>query len=72
MRHSRYRCLAGLTGLTLAQQIELAIGPGEASAFPSEDDRRMAWERHRAELLSLEPPGGRPWAWWVYESAAKD
>lgn len=47
--------------------MELAIGPGARSAFADERERRRAWERHRDELLALEPPGGRPWAWWFYE-----
>lgn len=67
MRHARRRCAAGLEALPLAQRIELAIGPSGVSAFAGEDERRRAWERHRAELLALEPPGRRPWAWWFYE-----
>jgi hypothetical protein len=70
MRHARYRCLPGLSGLTLSQQVELTIGPGQTSAFASEPQRRSAWERHRIELLALEPPGRRPWAWWFYEARA--
>lgn len=72
MRRARNRCGTGLTGLTLSQQIELSIGPGKASVFPSEGARRMVWERYRAELLALEPNGRRPWAWWFYEGAAKE
>ena len=67
MRHAHHRCASGLAALPLAQQIELTVGPGRASAFASEADRRRAWERHRGELLALEPPGRRPWAWWHYE-----
>lgn len=72
MRHRRHRCAPGPPELTLAQQIELAIGPGRASAFADDGSRRRAWERHRAALLALEPPGGRPWAWWFYEAAGKE
>lgn len=72
MRQSRYRCLTGPSGLTLAQRMELAIGPGAASTFADDMERRTAWERHRAELMALEPPGRRPWAWWQYEDAAKE
>ena len=68
MRHARHRCAAGLAGLPIAQQIELAVGPGAASAFASDDERRRAWERHRDELLSLESADRRPWAWWFYDN----
>jgi hypothetical protein len=71
MRHGRYRC-GQVLSLPLAQQIELSIGPGEASAFATDAERRRAWERHRAELLALEPPGRRPWAWWFYERLLED
>lgn len=57
------------SALSVAQQIELEIGPGPVSAFASDAERRDAWERHRAALLALEPAGRRPWAWWFYESA---
>jgi hypothetical protein len=67
MRHSRYRCAPGLAALPLAQRVELAVGPARVSAFASESERRRAWERHRKELLALEPPGSRPWAWWYYD-----
>jgi hypothetical protein len=67
MRHARYRCTSGLASLPLAQQIELVVGPGLISAFRDEAERRRAWERHRRELLALEPPGNHPWAWWHYE-----
>ena len=72
MRHARYRCRTGLPGLTLAQQIELAIGPRERSAFAGEAERRAAWERHRQELLALEAPDRRPWAWWFYERGGRE
>jgi hypothetical protein len=58
-----------LGALTLAQRIELVIGPSGASAFAGDEERRRAWERHRTELLALEPPGRRPWAWWFYEKS---
>ncbi|MDX6640630.1 MAG: hypothetical protein QOF12_1641 [Solirubrobacteraceae bacterium] len=67
MRHSRYRCAPGLAALPLAQRVELAVGPARVSAFASESERRRAWERHREELVALEPPGSRPWAWWHYD-----
>lgn len=66
MRHRR--CARGLTALPLGQLMELAVGPVGPSAFASEAERRRAWERHRGELLALEPLGGRPWAWWHYET----
>lgn len=69
MRHSRHRCGAGFAELTLSQQIELLLGPSHVPAFASEAERRLAWERHRAELLALEPAGRRPWAWRFYEDA---
>jgi hypothetical protein len=69
MRHVHQRCLPGVT-LPVAQHMELAIGPGVTSAFRSDAERRRAWERHRADLLALEPPGRRPWAWWFYEAGA--
>ena len=67
MRHARYRCAPGVAGLPLAQQVELIVGPGRASAFADDDTRRRAWERHRRELLALAAPGRRPWAYWFYE-----
>lgn len=56
-----------MAALPLAQRIELEIGPRGDSAFASEGARRRAWERHRGELLALEGPDRRPWAWWFYE-----
>jgi hypothetical protein len=70
MRHARHRCAPGLAMLPLAKQIELVVGPGAVSAFEDEGERRRAWERHRSELLSREPPGSHPWAWWYYEGDA--
>ena len=67
MRHARHRCAPGVLGLPLAQQVELTVGPARHSAFASDAERRRAWERHRRELLLLEPPGRRPWAYWFYE-----
>jgi hypothetical protein len=58
--------------LTMAQQIELLLGPGPGSAFTSDAERRAAWLRHRAELLALEAPGHRPWAWRAYEGPARN
>lgn len=72
MRRERYRCRAGLSSLTIAQQIELAIGPRDRSAFAGDAERRAAWERHRLELLALEAPGRRPWAWWFYEHGGRE
>ena len=72
MRHTRYRCGPVLPGLTVAQQIELSIGPGRTSAFADNAARRRAWERHRATLLALDPAGGRPWAAWFYDRTGKE
>lgn len=69
MRRTHQRCLPRLD-LPVAQHMELAVGPGAVSAFRDEAERRRAWERHRADLLALEPPGRRPWAWWRYEAGA--
>ncbi|MCW2992014.1 MAG: hypothetical protein JWM73_2608 [Solirubrobacterales bacterium] len=72
MRHTRQRCHAGTDVLSLAQLVELAVGPGRASAFASDAERRAAWERHRAEILAREPPGGRPWAWRAYDRGSRE
>ena len=54
--------------LTLAEQVELCIGPvATRSAFPDDASRRRGWIENRAELMRLLPPDGRGWAYVVYE-----
>lgn len=59
--------------LTWGQRLdlELSVPPpemtGYAPAFDSEDERRAAWEAHRAELVGVSPPGERPAAFWQYD-----
>jgi len=52
------------------QVFELILGPpAHGSAFASDDERRIAWELHRARFLDrTDNPGRRPWGWWQYES----
>jgi hypothetical protein len=72
MRHARHRCAPGVFALPLSQQVELVLGPGRRSAFSSDEERRFAWERHRQQLLALEPPGRLPWAYWRYEIGLRE
>ncbi len=65
-RRRRFR----LTALTERHLCELRFGAcWSPSLFPSEEDRRAAWEAHRAAVMAYEEhPGQRPRAWWLYES----
>jgi hypothetical protein len=39
--------------LTAGEALELVLGPhANGSAFPSEEERRAAWEAHRDEILA--------------------
>jgi hypothetical protein len=51
-------------------KLELTIGPGREAAFDSDEERRLAWDLHRDELMVFgnRIPGSRPWGWWRYES----
>lgn len=52
--------------LTLAQIVELSIGPNSLreSEFDSEADRRAAWEAHRPRLIAhVRESDELPWAW---------
>jgi hypothetical protein len=65
---------ANLTGpmppaLDLEQYLELLLGPRDAaSAFASDESRRVLWRSHSTELMRLVHPGSRPWAWWEYDA----
>lgn len=74
-RSARHRRASGVEVVSIAQCIELLIGPGPVlrganpSAFASDRQRRAAWVAHRAALLSRPNQyGRRPWAWWSYEA----
>jgi hypothetical protein len=63
--------------LTLAQEMELRLGPKIRAtrdgvlpnAFQNEDERRRAWFAHREALLEPAPNrlGRRCWGFWRYE-----
>jgi hypothetical protein len=42
-------------------------GVGPEFVFENEEERRAAWEAHRAELLAAHRPGKRPAAYWDYD-----
>jgi hypothetical protein len=56
--------------LTHEQEMELWLGPSHRGpAFGSEDERRVAWIRHRDRLMTAwAKHGRRPHGWWLYES----
>lgn len=47
---------------------ELLIGPGQASCFKSEAERKRVWLEHEAELRGLVNPGTVPWAAEHYDT----
>ena len=54
--------------LTADQEQALWLGP-LSGAFESEDDCRVAWERHRASMLHMfGQDGRRPVAWWRFDA----
>jgi hypothetical protein len=56
--------------LTHEQEMELWLGPSHRGpAFGSEDERHVAWLRHRDRLMTAwAKHGRRPHGWWLYES----
>jgi hypothetical protein len=54
------------------QILNLTIGAGRGEpVFDSDEERRLAWELHREELMSygnMPLPGQRPAGWWEYDS----
>jgi len=58
--------------MSLSQQGELWLGPGDSgSAFESDEHRREVWFRYRDKLMQLWGKNGRrPYGWWRYEAAS--
>ena len=55
--------------LAFSQEQELWLGICTYPTFESEEERREAWERHRARLMDqFAHNGRRPAAWWTYEA----
>ena len=58
------------TTMTLTQEMELWLGPGDnGSSFESDAHRRETWFRYRDRLVrQWGKSGRRPMGWWLYES----
>ena len=59
--------------MSLTQEMELWLGPGDSgSSFESDEHRRTTWFRFRDKLMRQWGQGGRrPCGWWWYEAAEK-
>jgi hypothetical protein len=57
--------------MSLSQQQELWLGPGNSgSVFRSDEHRREVWFRFREKLMQLWGKNGkRPYGWWRYEGS---
>lgn len=56
-------------GLPWLERMSLEMGESDDHPYyRSDDERRAGWERHRDRLLDECDDGGRPNAWWDYDS----